>query len=84
MKRVLCGVLLGAAALVSSPAQAYEAIRVEPTYTASNEGFSVGARYSRDGGRTWQPIGGARVSGGQVCVGLSYQVPQCVEIETDR
>jgi len=82
MKRVLCGVLLAAASLGTAPAQAYEAIVVDPVVSTEN-GVFVGARYSRDGGRTWQPIGGARVSNGEACVGLSYQVPQCVEVQTD-
>lgn len=76
MKRVLCGLALGAVAFSAVPAHATE--------------YPAGGRLDNDGHRTgvytWYgdpddptPLGGAWVNHdtGQVCVGFSYQIPQC-------
>lgn len=77
MKRVLCAALLGAAAL-ATPASAGPGIRVEPTVT--NRPDRVGVFVSYDFGHGEEPLGGAWVNPqtGQVCVGFSFQIPQCV------
>lgn len=80
MKRVLCGLLLGAAALTTTPASAAEYVRVEPVvYTDPNGRVGVGFRYSTNGG-SMQPGGAAYVapSNADACVGFSYQIPLCL------
>jgi hypothetical protein len=80
MKRVLCGLLLGGAALAATPAFATEPVRVEPVvWTDPNGRVGVGFLYSTNGGRP-QPGGAAYVapSSADACVGFSYQIPFCV------
>jgi len=76
MKRVLCAALLGGAAL-AVPAYAGEPLPVHVWNDANRVG--VYATYGDD-----EPLGGVWVnhSTGEACVGLSYQIPQCVGIET--
>ena len=75
MKRVLSlAVLVVAACAV--PATAYEPIKLGNvvTYRVDDNGAGVGT------GIPGQPLFGARwdKATGEVCVGFSYQVPQCV------
>lgn len=80
MRRLLSLSLLGAAVLAAAPASATEAYRVNPQVTVGPDRVSVGVEYSRDNGRTWDPVGGAYADpqDGEVCAGLSYQIPVCV------
>jgi hypothetical protein len=80
MKRALCALVLGTAAIATVPAFAAEAITVTPQVTTDNGRVGVGAMYSRDGGKTQNPVGGAWVdtNSGHACAGLSYQVPFCI------
>ena len=75
MKRVLCATLLAVAAS-TVPAAAYEPIKIVPvvTYRVDENGAGVGT------GIPGQPLVGARWdrNTGEVCVGFSYQIPQCV------
>lgn len=74
MKRVLSATLLAVAAS-SVPAAAYEPIKVPAvTYRVDEHGAAVGT------GIPGQPLFGARwdKATGEVCVGFSYQIPQCV------
>ena len=77
MKRVLCGLVLGAAAFAAAPANAAGyGVKVTP----STEGrVGVGVEYTRDG-KNYDPVGGAywNPSTGEVCAGMSYQIPVCV------
>lgn len=77
MKRVLAGAVLGMAAL-GGVASAAEYVRVYPHVT-TDDGVGVGVGYSTMS-RDEEPLGGARynATNGTVCVGFSYQVPQCV------
>lgn len=76
MKRVLCGALLAAAAFASVPAHAATDPIAITIVTIENDedGLGVGT------GIPGQPLFGARYNKttGVLCVGFSYQVPQCV------
>ncbi len=74
MKRVLSGALLAAAAFTSVPAQAAEPISEYVKVRVDGNGVGVGT------GIPGQPLFGARYDSntGEICVGFSYQVPQCV------
>lgn len=80
MKRALCGLLLGAAALTTTPASAVEGVRIAPSvYTDPNGRVGAGFSYSTDGGKNYEPGGAAYVtpSTPDACVGFSFQIPQC-------
>lgn len=81
MRRVLVGVLLGAAAFTSVPAQAAPPLYVQPHVWVGPDRVGVGASYSRDG-NNYDPVGAAYVSpsSGRACVGFSYQIPLCAGI----
>ncbi|HUR14827.1 MAG TPA: hypothetical protein VM097_10090 [Mycobacteriales bacterium] len=59
-----------------------------PSFASSTS--PVGVTYSTKDGVSagvtvnGQPGAGARVSGGEACVGISYQLPQCVELGITR
>ncbi len=74
MKRVLCGALLAAAAFSTVPAGAAEPLSNYVRVRVDDNGVGVGT------GIPGQPLLGARYdkNTGVVCVGFSYQVPQCV------
>ena len=88
MRRVLAGLVLGAAAFASVPAEAAgPAYGVKPILWTGEYGrYGAGAMYTYDGER-WYPLGGAYVNTttGTACVGFSYQIPLCVggPIEAD-
>ncbi len=74
MKRVLCGLALVATAFVAMPAHASEIpATVNPVVDDHHVGVYV--TYGDD-----EPLGGASVNRdtGRVCVGIGYQIPQCV------
>jgi hypothetical protein len=71
---------LSAAAVLgglAAPALATADLPVGVTYS-TKDGVSVGTTVND------QPAVGARVSGGEACVGISYQLPQCVELGITR
>lgn len=74
MKRVLSVALLAGAAFATVPAQAAEPLSEYVRVRVDDNGVGVGT--SLPG----QPLFGARYdkNTGVVCVGFSYQVPQCV------
>lgn len=74
MKRVLSAALLAVAAS-AIPAAAYDPKLVPTvTYRVDENGAGVGSAW------LGQPLFGARwdKATGEICVGFSYQVPQCV------
>ncbi|HEX8002764.1 MAG TPA: hypothetical protein VF519_08720 [Mycobacteriales bacterium] len=75
MKRVLCGALLAAAAF-AVPAQATGGPDLGPYVTVYNNEYGAGVGT----GIPHQPLFGAHLNKttGELCVGFSYQVPQCV------
>lgn len=77
MKRVLCALAVGAAALAVTPAHASEN-PVQVTVTNNDNAVGVGVQY-RTNGSNWYPLGGAFVNKqtGEVCFGLSYQTGTC-------
>ena len=78
MNRPLSALLVSAAALGGSivlASPSYAATGPGPvtvTVTPTDDGVAAGA------GFPGQPIGGARVGTSGACVGISYQMPQCV------
>lgn len=83
MRRLLCLSLLAVAAFAGGTAQAVEGYRVRPDVAAGPDRVGVSAEYSRDNGRSWDPVGGAYVDpqDGEVCAGLGHQIPLCVDAE---
>ncbi len=77
MKRVLCGLLLGATAFASAPAHATTKV-VTVTPTVNDDTIGVGVTY----GQYDEPLGGAyyKRHTNTVCAGLSYQLPFCVSV----
>jgi opacity protein-like surface antigen len=76
MKRILCGAVVAAAAFASVPAHAAQS--VDPVVTIKNDENGTGVGTGLPG----QPLFGAywNKTTGRVCVGFSYQVPQCVTL----
>ncbi|HUR13593.1 MAG TPA: hypothetical protein VM097_03770 [Mycobacteriales bacterium] len=78
MRRVLLAACVaGLLAGLAAPSLA-GTLPVGVTYSTKDGGVSVGTTVNG------QPGVGAWVRGGRACVGASYQMPQCVELETDR
>ena len=81
MKRVLCtaAAVVGFVGLAAAPAQAAEPIKIGPvvSYSIGDDNVAVGTALPG------QPLLGARadLGDGRACVGFSYQVPQCVDLE---
>ncbi|HVF19655.1 MAG TPA: hypothetical protein VNA14_05380 [Mycobacteriales bacterium] len=79
MKRALSTALavVGFVGVAAAPAHAYQAPPPVVTYTIGDDNVAVGT------GLPGQPLLGARadLGDGTVCVGFSYQVPQCVDLE---
>jgi hypothetical protein len=77
MKRIVCAALLGVAAF-AAPASAAE-YGVEPIVWNDENRVGVGARYKVNGGG-YDPVGAVyyNKNTGEVCAGLSYQIPLCV------
>lgn len=79
MKRLLCAAVIAAAAATAAPANAETAWPVQPHVWNRPDRVGVGASYDVRG-QNYQPLGAAWVNPqtGEVCVGFSYQIPQCV------
>ncbi|HVF05585.1 MAG TPA: hypothetical protein VNA20_12160 [Frankiaceae bacterium] len=78
MKRLLAGLVLATAAVPAGAAQAASTWPVQPVVWTEDDRVGAGAFYDLNG-TNYRPLGGAWVNPqtGEVCVGLSYQIPQC-------
>ena len=78
MKRLLCAAILtSASAIAAAPANA-TGYDVDVIVWNDANRVGAGTRYTTDGSH-YYPLGGVWLnpSTGEVCVGFSYQIPQC-------
>lgn len=75
MKRVLCGLVVAGAALVTVPAHATDPGTARVDVRNDDDTIGVGTTlFNQPGAAAYQ-----NKHTGQVCVGFGYQVPQCTE-----
>jgi hypothetical protein len=75
VKRVLCGLLVAGTAFVAVPAHATDpgTVGVQPWNDANRTGVGT-TLFGQPGAAAYR-----NNQTGQVCVGFSYQIPQCTE-----